>query len=92
MLVYPIVIGPSNVPVLSELAAVTGGHAVLVRDARRVEATLAGIARELRFQYLLGYSPPAARGPSRGGTRCRSSRGGPVCGFGRGTVTRAPEP
>jgi hypothetical protein len=62
VLVYPIVIGPSNVPVLSELAAVTGGHAVVVRDARRAAATLAGIARELRFQYLLGYSPPAPRG------------------------------
>jgi Ca-activated chloride channel family protein len=59
VLVYPIAIGQTKAPVLAELAAVTGGHAFVVRDARDVDATLAAIARELRSQYLLGYSPDA---------------------------------
>jgi hypothetical protein len=29
----------------------------VLKDARELDATLATIARELRFQYLLGYAP-----------------------------------
>ena len=63
-LVYPIAIGKSRPPMLAELAVLTGGRSFLLRDTRELEKTLATIARELRFQYLLGYTPsrPIVRG------------------------------
>lgn len=63
-LIYPIAIGKTRPPMLAELAVLTGGRSFLLRDARELEKTLATIARELRFQYLLGYTPsrPIARG------------------------------
>jgi len=57
VLVYPVTIAAAQPPVLAELAAVTGGRSVSVREPRRLDATLASIARELRSQYLLGYVP-----------------------------------
>jgi len=39
---------------------VTGGRSFHLKDARELDATLATIARELRFQYLLGYVPADA--------------------------------
>jgi Ca-activated chloride channel family protein len=42
---------------LAELAVVTGGRSFLLKDARDLEKTLGTIARELRHQYLLGYTP-----------------------------------
>jgi Ca-activated chloride channel family protein len=56
-LVYPIAFGKSRPPLLAELAVVTGGRSFLLKDARDLERTLATIARELRHQYLLGYTP-----------------------------------
>lgn len=63
-LIYPIAFGKQRPPLLAELAAATGGRSFLLKDARELDATLASIARELRFQYLLGYVPahPVARG------------------------------
>ncbi len=58
-LVYPIAID-RHPPVFAELAAVTGGRAAFLKNARDLEATLAAVARELRFQYLLGYVPQQA--------------------------------
>ena len=49
--------GGTRPPLLSELAVLTGGRSFLLRDARELEKTLATIARELRYQYLLGYTP-----------------------------------
>lgn len=65
-LVYPIAFGRTRPPMLAELAVLTGGRSFLLRDARELEKTLATIARELRFQYLLGYTPsrPMVRGES----------------------------
>jgi Ca-activated chloride channel family protein len=57
VLVYPIALGQRRPPVFAELAGVTGGRSSHVTDGDRLEAVLQGIARELRFQYLLGYSP-----------------------------------
>ena len=57
VLVYPIAVGQARSPVFAEIAAVTGGRSFFVKDPRDLRPTLAGIARELRFQYLLGYSP-----------------------------------
>ena len=59
-LIYPIAFGRTRPPLLAELAVLTGGRSFLLRDARELEKTLAEIARELRYQYLLGYAPPDA--------------------------------
>lgn len=63
-LVYPIAFGRTRAPLLAELAVLTGGRSFQLRDARELENTLATIARELRHQYLIGYTPvePIVRG------------------------------
>jgi Ca-activated chloride channel family protein len=63
-LIYPIAFGKTRPAFLAELAVLTGGRSFLLRDARELEATLATIARELRYQYLIGYTPavPIVRG------------------------------
>jgi Ca-activated chloride channel family protein len=63
-LIYPIAFGRTRPPLLAELAVLTGGRSFMLRDARELEKTLATIARELRYQYLLGYTPamPFQRG------------------------------
>ncbi|MGH6691436.1 MAG: VWA domain-containing protein [Gammaproteobacteria bacterium] len=62
-LVYPIAIGRVRPPLLAELAVLTGGRSFLLREIRDLEKTLAEIARELRYQYLLGYAPSDAIDP-----------------------------
>ena len=63
-LVYPIALGKNRPALLAELAVLTGGRSFQLRDARELEKTLALIARELRNQYLIGYTPaePIVRG------------------------------
>ena len=56
-LVYPIAFGKTRPPLLAELAVLTGGRSFLLKDTRELQRTLATIARELRHQYLLGYTP-----------------------------------
>ena len=56
-LVYPITIGRERVQPVVELATLTGGRSFRLRDARELERTLSTIARELRYQYLIGYVP-----------------------------------
>jgi Ca-activated chloride channel homolog len=56
VLVYPIAVGGARPPLLVELAAVTGARPSFVKDARELTPAFTSIARELRFQYLLGYS------------------------------------
>ena len=56
-LIYPITIGKQRPPLLAELAVITGGRSFLLKDATELETTLSTIARELRYQYLLGYAP-----------------------------------
>jgi len=56
-LIYPIAIGKTRPALLSELAVLTGGRSFQLRDARELERTLATVARELRYQYLIGYTP-----------------------------------
>ncbi|MGE0445192.1 MAG: VWA domain-containing protein [Vicinamibacterales bacterium] len=65
-LIYPIAIGRTRPPFLAELAVLTGGRSFLLRDPRELEATLTTVARELRYQYLLGYAPAS---PNQPGTR-----------------------
>ena len=57
VLVYPIAISGSRPPVFAELATATGGRSFLAKEPRELTSILTGIARELRFQYLLGYVP-----------------------------------
>lgn len=57
VIVYPVAIGRTNAPVFGELAALTGGRSFHVRDPKTLASTLRTIARELRQQYLLGYTP-----------------------------------
>lgn len=63
-LVYPIAFGRVRPPLLAELAVLTGGRSFLLRDVKELEKTLAEIARELRYQYLLGYAPSEAIEPN----------------------------
>jgi Ca-activated chloride channel family protein len=65
-LVYPIAFGKARPPLLAEIAILTGGRSFLLRDTRELQPTLATIARELRHQYLLGYTPskPIVQGES----------------------------
>jgi Ca-activated chloride channel family protein len=59
-LIYPITFGKRRPALLAELAVLTGGRSFLLKDATELEKTLATIARELRYQYLLGYAPAKA--------------------------------
>lgn len=59
VLVYPVAIGTRVAPLLTELAAVSGGRVLQAQDRKGAEAAAGVIARELRHQYLLGYAPPA---------------------------------
>jgi Ca-activated chloride channel family protein len=63
-LIYPIAFGKARPTLLAELAVLTGGRSFLLKDPRELEKTLQTIARELRYQYLLGYAPaePIDRG------------------------------
>ena len=62
-LIYPIGLGRERPALLAEIAVVTGGRSFLLRDVKELDKTLAGIARELRHQYLIGYTPsPRADG------------------------------
>ena len=56
-LIYPITIGKQRPAFLAELAVITGGRSFVLKDATELEKTLSTIARELRYQYLLGYAP-----------------------------------
>ncbi len=65
-LIYPIAFGKTRPPFLAELAVLTGGRSFLLRDAGELDKTLATIARELRYQYLIGYAPSAQEDPGTG--------------------------
>jgi Ca-activated chloride channel family protein len=71
-LVYPIAFGKTRPPLLAELAVLTGGRSFLLRDAKELAPTLSAIARELRYQYLIGYVP--ARAAPAGAREWRSIR------------------
>ena len=60
VMIYPIVLGRTRPPVFAELSTVTGGRSSQATTATALTGTLSSIARELRFQYLLGYVPARA--------------------------------
>jgi Ca-activated chloride channel family protein len=57
VIVYPIAFGRERPPLFAELATLTGGRSFSTRNARELTDIVQTIARELRFQYLLGYTP-----------------------------------
>jgi Ca-activated chloride channel homolog len=57
VLVYPVATGRKRSDVFAELASVTGGRSFQAAERRDLEAALGAITRELRLQYLLGYTP-----------------------------------
>jgi Ca-activated chloride channel family protein len=71
-LIYPIAFGKARPSLLAELAVLTGGRSFLLREPRELDRTLATIARELRYQYLIGYTP--TRPIDRGSEEWRSIR------------------
>lgn len=70
VMIYPVGIGQSRAPLFAELATVTGGRSFHARDGAALSETLRSIARELRQQYLLGYTP--SRTPVAGSNEWRS--------------------
>jgi Ca-activated chloride channel family protein len=57
VMIFPVAIGANRPPLFAELATVSGGRSSVARDTAALTETLRGIARELRQQYLLGYTP-----------------------------------
>ena len=69
VIVYPIAIGRERPQLFAELALLTGGRSFHLREGKGLDEAVKGIARELRFQYLLGYSPARPLSGDRGGWR-----------------------
>jgi Ca-activated chloride channel family protein len=70
VMIFPVAIGTNRPPLFAELATLTGGRSAHARDAAALADTLRTIARELRQQYLLGYTP--VRAPVAGSSEWRS--------------------
>jgi Ca-activated chloride channel family protein len=66
VLIYPVAVGASRPPVFAELATATGGRSFFVREPAALIQTMTAIAKELRFQYLLGYAPSRERSSEPG--------------------------
>lgn len=64
VLIYPVGIGKERVPLFAEMAVITGGRSFHVNNPRDLTPTFSAIARELRHQYLLGYSPSRPIAPA----------------------------
>ena len=64
VMVYPVALGRRRAALFAELATLTGGRSFHTRDGKGLTETLRTIARDLRHQYLLGYTPsrPIVRG------------------------------
>jgi Ca-activated chloride channel family protein len=57
VMIFPVALGKDRPPLFAELATSSGGRSYHARDAASLTVTLRAIARELRQQYLLGYTP-----------------------------------
>lgn len=67
VLVYPVALAPRVPAFFAALAAQSGGRALSTRDPAGLRAQLETVIRELRAQYLLGYTPE----PTGGGREWR---------------------
>jgi Ca-activated chloride channel homolog len=65
VMVYPVGLGGQRSALFAELAVLTGGRSFQATNREEVTTAVRSIARELRTQYLLGYSPsrPRDEGP-----------------------------
>jgi Ca-activated chloride channel family protein len=70
VMIFPVALGSTRPPLFAELATLTGGRSYHARDGTALADTLRTIARELRQQYLLGYTP--TRTPVAGSNEWRS--------------------
>ena len=57
VMIFPVALGAVRPPLFAELATLTGGRSYHARGGAALADTLRTIARELRQQYLLGYTP-----------------------------------
>jgi Ca-activated chloride channel family protein len=57
VMIFPVALGRTRPAIFAELATLTGGRSLHVEDPRALTESVRGIARELRHQYLLGYTP-----------------------------------
>jgi Ca-activated chloride channel family protein len=57
VLIYPVALARQRPELFAELAVLTGGRSFHLRNPNELDRTFTAIAEELRFQYLLGYSP-----------------------------------
>jgi Ca-activated chloride channel homolog len=69
VMVYPVGVGRTRSALFAELAVLTGGRSFQAQDRGDVTAAARTIARELRTQYLIGYSPSRPRGEGAGDWR-----------------------
>jgi Ca-activated chloride channel family protein len=70
VMIFPVALGSARPALFAELATLTGGRSYHARDGTALDDTLRTIARELRQQYLLGYTP--SRPPVAGSNEWRS--------------------
>ncbi len=70
VMIFPVAVGSTRPPLFAELATLTGGRSYHARDGAALTEAVRSIARELRQQYLLGYTP--ARTPVAGSNEWRS--------------------
>jgi Ca-activated chloride channel homolog len=61
VMAYPVSVGKTRSTLFPELAAVTGGRSFQANDRAAAAASARAIARELRTQYLIGYTPARPR-------------------------------
>jgi len=66
VMVYPVALGRSRPGLFAEIAAATGGRSFHARNRAALDDAMRQIARELRHQYLLGYSPTRSVAEGRG--------------------------
>jgi VWFA-related protein len=61
VMVYPVAVGRTRSTLFPELAAVSGGRSFQAKDRAAAAAAALAIGRELRTQYLIGYTPARPR-------------------------------
>jgi Ca-activated chloride channel family protein len=69
VMVYPVALGRERPELFAEIATLTGGRSFHLRNPKDLVETLRAVARELREQYLLGYSPSRPIAPDEEGWR-----------------------
>jgi len=66
VMVYGVALARTRPPLFIDLSAATGGRSFEAPDRRALEDAMRSIARELRHQYLLGYTPSRPLTEGRG--------------------------